>query len=672
MTVLSEESRKEYVGNGTLDTYVYTWQIYTKDDNKVYVAGVLKTVDIHYTVTGVLNPDGGNIIFTAGNIPANLASIVIYLDLPLTQGIDYKETDKFPAETHEKGLDRLTKIAQSLKEKLYRCLKLPSYSVGSGELPTDFIPNYFLKVNSMGKGFELHGGLPYSSPAGANKEVQINDNGVLGADPDLTWDKTTERLYAKDLMVKGPWVDVRNYVSINVAITAIGASVTTLLIPNAQITAGNVTIPSTLTLKILNGGSIVHTHPDILTINGPFEAGLYQVFSGFSAGDVTFGANSIKEAYPQWWGTDVAAFRCAIASIVTNIKRVYVPKGIYTFTSTLDFSTYFGASPHYGFEFICHPDAEFKANDVGVNPVVNLRTTAGGQFIYSKFQFGHINGNGLAVDGITFGPTNNSTIIINEALSCTGATGIKFWILDTDALGIFNNLIFINAASFNAHGIVIRSQSTPPYGVQANQFHVGLLFQNSSNGLLVGGDGAFDVSDRNIFYIGDTEGNGAYGVRDWSGGNLYFIGASIQNTTAGFRLEASADFTKVEGSRQDATYFSDATNGRLMVNGIHGPITLAVNSATPSVGKQIIAECCGMFIPTNFVCANTAATTITLFSGGVPGQIITVRIDANTTIQNNANMLLKGGANFSGDSADMIMLQYVATNAWREISRSTN
>jgi len=129
MTVLSEESRKEYVGNGTLDTYVYTWQIYTKDDNKVYVAGVLKTVDIHYTVTGVLNPAGGNIIFTAGNIPANLASIVIYLDLPLTQGIDYKETDKFPAETHERGLDRLTKIVQQFRQVLNRIVKVPISSL---------------------------------------------------------------------------------------------------------------------------------------------------------------------------------------------------------------------------------------------------------------------------------------------------------------------------------------------------------------------------------------------------------------------------------------------------------------------------------------------------------------------------------------------------------------
>ena len=37
-----------------------------------------------------------------------------------------------------------------------------------------------------------------------------------------------------------------------------------------------------------------------VAINGPFDAGLYQVFSGFSAGDVTFG--TAGKVYPKWWG----------------------------------------------------------------------------------------------------------------------------------------------------------------------------------------------------------------------------------------------------------------------------------------------------------------------------------------------------------------------------------
>jgi hypothetical protein len=53
-----------------------------------------------------------------------------------------------------------------------------------------------------------------------------------------------------------------------------------------------------------------------MAFNGPFEAGLYQVFSGFNAGDVIFGYGKMKEVYSEWWGIDGTAdeveINCAI------------------------------------------------------------------------------------------------------------------------------------------------------------------------------------------------------------------------------------------------------------------------------------------------------------------------------------------------------------------------
>jgi hypothetical protein len=100
------------------------------------------------------------------------------------------------------------------------------------------------------------------------------------------------------------WVDVRSYASINAALAAIGSTQTTLFIPNEQTLAASLTIPSTLSLFIPKGGMIVKAPTYTLTINGSFSAGLYQVFSGFSAGDVTFGASAVKEACPEWWLTN--------------------------------------------------------------------------------------------------------------------------------------------------------------------------------------------------------------------------------------------------------------------------------------------------------------------------------------------------------------------------------
>jgi hypothetical protein len=73
-----------------------------------------------------------------------------------------------------------------------------------------------------------------------------------------------------------------------------------------------------------------------------------------------------------------------------------------------------------------------------------------------------------------------------------------------------------------------------------------------------------------------------------------------------------------------------------------------------------------------YECNNAIATEITQFENGERNKIIVVRIDVNTTIKNNANIFLAGGADFSGDANDIITLVCVATDEWREVSRSIN
>ncbi len=142
-------------------------------------------------------------------------------------------------------------------------------------------------------------------------------------------DGTHGTITPTDIKAYGPWVDVRNYASINAAVTAIGSDSTILLVPDAQTLTASLTVPSNIHLVILKGGSIVKASTYTLTISGPFEAGLYQVFSGFSAGNVTFGSGSIKEAYAEWWGAkgdgstnDYTAFACATLSGAGIIKVI--------------------------------------------------------------------------------------------------------------------------------------------------------------------------------------------------------------------------------------------------------------------------------------------------------------------------------------------------------------
>jgi len=60
------------------------------------------------------------------------------------------------------------------------------------------------------------------------------------------------------------------------------------------------TVASNEAIKVVPGGCLSISAGVTLTINGPFEAGLYQVFSG--DGSVSFGDGAVKEVYPQWWG----------------------------------------------------------------------------------------------------------------------------------------------------------------------------------------------------------------------------------------------------------------------------------------------------------------------------------------------------------------------------------
>ncbi len=90
--------------------------------------------------------------------------------------------------------------------------------------------------------------------------------------------------------------------------------------------------------------------------------------------------------------------------------------------------------------------------------------------------------------------------------------------------------------------------------------------------------------------------------------------------------------------------------------------TFTANNATPSVGNGT---------SNFFVTANASATTITNFTNGYLGQEIRILAnDANTTIQHNAGLILRGGANYVMSNGDILSLHRQGS-LWREFARST-
>ena len=83
------------------------------------------------------------------------------------------------------------------------------FSTETGNVPTSLANGEISINNRDGKFFYstpanvIITHYPYPGPAGLNQEVQFNDSGVLGSDSDLSFNKTTDILSAKNIVISG-------------------------------------------------------------------------------------------------------------------------------------------------------------------------------------------------------------------------------------------------------------------------------------------------------------------------------------------------------------------------------------------------------------------------------------------------------------------------------------
>jgi len=87
--------------------------------------------------------------------------------------------------------------------------------------------------------------------------------------------------------------------------------------------------------------------------------------------------------------------------------------------------------------------------------------------------------------------------------------------------------------------------------------------------------------------------------------------------------------------------------------------TFTSGDTTPSVA-----------IGDDFICSNSGATSITYFDDAMPGQEITIRMDANTTLVHDTNFIrLKGSTNVTTPGANAIITLRYFQSIWFEVSR---
>ena len=126
MTVSSSTNRVSYSGNGSNTTFAYTFKVFDQDDLTVILRAAdgtetTQTITTHYSVTGVGNAGGGNVVFVTA--PAATETVVILREQGLVQELDLVPNDPFPAGSLEDALDKIIFMVQQHEETLGRTIK---------------------------------------------------------------------------------------------------------------------------------------------------------------------------------------------------------------------------------------------------------------------------------------------------------------------------------------------------------------------------------------------------------------------------------------------------------------------------------------------------------------------------------------------------------------------
>lgn len=116
MAVTSEISAVEYSGNGATTVFPTTFRFNRPEHLTVRVDGQLRTLGLHYTVTGAGLDAGGNVTFLIA--PALAAVVTIERTVPVTQEVSFTTQGTFDPRVHERAFDLGTMVDQQLDRRI--------------------------------------------------------------------------------------------------------------------------------------------------------------------------------------------------------------------------------------------------------------------------------------------------------------------------------------------------------------------------------------------------------------------------------------------------------------------------------------------------------------------------------------------------------------------------
>lgn len=175
MSVTSQVPVTRATGNGASTVFPFNYKILAKGDIKVYVAGVLKVVDVDYTVAGFNADAGGTVTFLTG-APASLATVVLLRGMTRSRPTDYQQLGDFLTTTVNPDFDRPILIEQDIAEAVSRTLLAPEYEVN----PDMTLPPLATRSNAF-LAFDLNGKPIASTGTGADAGLRTDISASSGA-----------------------------------------------------------------------------------------------------------------------------------------------------------------------------------------------------------------------------------------------------------------------------------------------------------------------------------------------------------------------------------------------------------------------------------------------------------------------------------------------------------
>jgi hypothetical protein len=124
MTVETDKSRRQFLGDGSKTKFPVDFRIYAEAEARVYVGETLQTLNVDYTISNINTAlESFDVDFVTA--PEANAVVTISRSLARVQNTDYVEGDDFPADAHEDALDRVVMIVQELDDKVSRASVYP-------------------------------------------------------------------------------------------------------------------------------------------------------------------------------------------------------------------------------------------------------------------------------------------------------------------------------------------------------------------------------------------------------------------------------------------------------------------------------------------------------------------------------------------------------------------